>query len=64
MMEGPKGYVEFAVKDSDVVPNPLEEHTANSRWQTCNCLTCQRKRKMMDSLPGEKIDWTQFKKSA
>jgi len=43
------------------VPNPLEKHTADSKWQFCNCETCQRKRMYLDSLPGPKIDYATFR---
>jgi hypothetical protein len=43
------------------LPNPLEKHTANSKWQYCNCETCQRKRMFLDSLPGQKIDYNTFR---
>ena len=40
---------------------PLEKHTADSKWQFCNCKSCQEKRFMLDSLPGPKIDYTTFR---
>jgi hypothetical protein len=43
---------------------PLEEHKGESRWQTCMCKTCQRKRKTYDSLPGRQIDWERYKKNS
>jgi hypothetical protein len=45
------------------LPNALEEHVAESRWQTCNCRTCQEKRMTMDAMPGKRIDWERYKQS-
>lgn len=45
-------------------PNPLQEHLAESRWQSCDCLTCQTKRHTYDTLPGKKIDWERYRRSA
>lgn len=47
--------------DGRVYVKPFEKHTAESRWQFCNCLTCQNKRILLDSLPGPKIDFTKFR---
>jgi len=35
------------------------EHVAESRWQTCDCQSCQEKRFLLEQLPGEKIKWGQ-----
>ena len=43
------------------LPNPLEEHTAESKWQYCNCRTCQEKRMKLESMPGAKIDWNKIR---
>ena len=40
---------------------PLEKHTAESKWQFCNCKTCQDKRRFLDGLPGERIDYATFR---
>lgn len=39
---------------------PFTKHVAESRWQTCNCQSCQDKRITLDAMPGEKIDWSKF----
>jgi hypothetical protein len=46
------------------LPNPLEVHIAESRWQTCNCRTCQEKRLKYDAMPGKKIDWERYRRTA
>lgn len=48
-------------KVEQTLPNPLEKHTADSKWQYCNCETCQRKRLTLDALPGKKIDYATFR---
>ena len=53
--------VGFILKIEQPLPNPLEKHTAESRWQFCNCETCQRKRVTLDSMPGEKINYATFR---
>jgi hypothetical protein len=40
---------------------PLEKHMAESKWQFCNCQTCQEKRFKLDSMPGKKIDYSTFR---
>lgn len=40
---------------------PFEKHVAESKWQFCKCETCQRKRKFLDSLPGDRIDYATFR---
>ena len=39
----------------------LEQHVAESKWQYCNCQTCQEKRFKLDSMPGKKIDYGTFR---
>ena len=50
----------FGMQDMEL-PNPLEKHVAESKWQFCNCRTCQEKRIKLQSLPGEKIDFSTFR---
>lgn len=40
---------------------PLESHVGESKWQFCNCQTCQEKRFKLDSMPGPKIDYATFR---
>jgi hypothetical protein len=40
---------------------PLEKHVSESKWQFCNCQTCQEKRFKLDSMPGPKIDYQTFR---
>ena len=40
---------------------PLEEHEAESKWQYCNCLSCQNKRFFLESLPGAQINWDKWR---
>lgn len=35
----------------------LEEHTAESKWQYCNCQSCQENRYRIEQIPGPKINW-------
>jgi hypothetical protein len=44
------------------LPNPIEKHTADSKWQFCNCKTCQTKRLTLDSLPGKPIDYATYRR--
>lgn len=39
----------------------LEPHVAESRWQFCNCQSCQEKRFRLVSMPGPKIDFQTFR---
>ena len=40
---------------------PIEKHTAESKWQFCNCETCQEKRFKLDNLPGKAINYKTFR---
>jgi oligoribonuclease (3'-5' exoribonuclease) len=40
---------------------PLEKHVAESKWQFCNCQSCQDRRFLLDSLPGTKIDYATYR---
>jgi len=51
-------------RSEDFLQRPFQEHVAESRWQTCGCETCQRKRHTYDMLPGKPIDWDRYKKSS
>ena len=39
---------------------PFEKHVAESKWQFCNCLSCQNKRATIDALPGKPIDYNVY----
>lgn len=43
---------------------PVETHTADSQWQSCNCMSCQEKRRLIDSAPSEKgpIDFKTYRR--
>ena len=43
--------------DPKIEYKPFEEHQAESRWQTCNCQTCQEKRAMLEGIRGEPLPW-------
>lgn len=53
--------VDFLVKQNPTLPKPLEQHTAESKWQFCNCETCQRKRQTIDALPGQKLNYSTYR---
>ena len=57
----PKGTVTTFGTAAEVFKNPIETHTADSKWQYCNCRTCQRHRAFLDSLPGPKIDYDKLR---
>ncbi len=59
----PATTVGYFIRDIEL-PNPVEEHLGTSRWQTCNCQTCQEKRIKYDSMPGKQIDWERYKRSS
>ena len=40
---------------------PFGVHTAESKWQTCRCRSCQEKRFTLESLPGPKVDWAKYR---
>jgi hypothetical protein len=40
---------------------PFEKHTADSKWQFCNCQSCQEIRFRLDSMPGPKIDYNTYR---
>jgi len=40
----------------------LEEHTAESKWQYCNCKTCRNKRRKLERMPpGTPINWDKIR---
>lgn len=42
---------------------PLEVHTAESKWQFCRCASCQDKRQLILSAPSEKpIDFATYRR--
>ena len=41
---------------------PTEKHTAESKWQFCNCETCQRRRRFIDRAPGGPIDYPTYRR--
>jgi hypothetical protein len=56
----PKGQVgQFEQTKRDY--KPLETHTAESKWQFCNCTTCQDHRFFLDSRSPDPIDYTKFR---
>jgi hypothetical protein len=55
-----KGKVGFIVK-TEVFKNEIDVHTADSKWQSCNCRTCQRKRTFLDGLPGAPFQYETFR---
>ena len=58
MME--QGKIALIAKQ-ELVLLPIEVHVAESKWQFCNCETCQRKRNLLDSLPGKAVDYATFR---
>ena len=61
MPEGKKsGEFQYS-KDKGLEYKPLEPHTAESKWQFCNCQTCQEKRFKLQNMPGAKIDFNTFR---
>jgi len=59
----PRGKVGTIGKNEEVFPNPLEPHTAESKWQFCNCRSCQGKRALILSMPGKEIDFAKYRRS-
>jgi len=47
--------------DPTIEYEPFEPHTADSKWQFCNCQSCQEKRVRLDRMPGPKIDYATFR---
>lgn len=41
---------------------PLEKHTAESKWQFCNCKTCQDTRRRIEQAPGKDIDFKTYRR--
>lgn len=41
---------------------PLDEHTADSKWQFCNCRSCQDYRFLIESQPGKQVDFSTYRK--
>jgi len=60
MPEMAKGQVGY-IKQDEEFKNPIEEHTADSKWQYCNCRSCQRKRAYLDAMPGPKINYDKIR---
>ena len=48
---------------AEVFANPIEPHTSESRWQTCNCKSCQSKRALILRMPGKDIDFAKYRRS-
>lgn len=40
---------------------PLEVHTCDSKWQFCNCKSCQEYRFLIESMPGKPIDFATYR---
>ena len=40
---------------------PFEKHTADSKWQFCNCQSCQDIRFFIDAQPGTPIDYATYR---
>lgn len=57
-----KPHLDFIEQQGVTLPNPLEAHTADSKWQFCNCGSCQRRRKLIEDTPGTKIDFATYRK--
>jgi hypothetical protein len=49
------GYIK--VDEWEPPKETIVEHKAESQWQYCMCRTCQKKRHMMEALPGPPINW-------
>jgi len=49
--------------DASRAYKPFEPHVAESKWQFCNCLSCQNKRATIDALPGKPIDYTKYRRN-
>ena len=49
------------VKIEQSLVYPLEKHTADSKWQFCNCRSCQEIRGRLDSMSGPKIDYATYR---
>lgn len=64
LKDGPLGYMHVIDKSEQELPNPVTEHVAESRWQSCDCKTCQRKRLMLDGMPGKRFDWYRYRKNS
>jgi len=47
--------------DASRAYKPFEPHVAESKWQFCNCLSCQNKRATIDALPGKPIDYNVYR---
>lgn len=58
----PRGKV-GTIRPGAVELKPLEEHTAESKWQFCNCRSCQEKRALILSMPGKEIDFAKYRRS-
>jgi hypothetical protein len=56
-----KPHLDYSEKQGATLPNPLEVHTGESRWQFCNCESCQRRRMLIDSMPGKKVDFATYR---
>lgn len=54
-------HLDFIEKQGATLPNPLEVHTADSKWQFCNCESCQRRRMLIDATPGKKLDFATYR---
>ena len=57
-----KPHMDFIEREATTLLNTLEIHMADSKWQFCNCESCQRRRKLIDDTSGTKIDYTTYRK--
>jgi len=55
-----KGFPQIE-RQQATLPNPKEKHTADSKWQFCNCQSCQEIRMRIDSMPGVKFDYATYR---
>lgn len=58
-----RGKVGTVAKTGEPLPNPIEPHVAESKWQFCNCRSCQEKRALILSMPGKEIDFAKYRRS-
>jgi len=48
--------------DPTIEYKPLEKHTADSKWQFCNCQTCQETRTRLDRQPGPPVNYSTYRR--
>jgi hypothetical protein len=60
MSEPGRGHIGMLMTEREYV-RPFEKHVAESKWQFCNCQTCQDHRFYLQARSEKTIDFSTFR---